>query len=126
MSSDPPDETVRLLAPMIRKALWAVLSKAVVPSCAMEPYAPEHLLYMKQLEDSGELWASGPFAQPGALVADGLTILNVSTEADVHRIMQAEPLTRRELRTYEVRKWELREGRLSIGLLCSQSKFTLL
>jgi AraC family transcriptional regulator len=75
MSSDPPDETVRLLAPMIRKALWAVLSKAVVPSCAMEPYAPEHLLYMKQLEDSGELWASGPFAQPALLAVEVHTAL---------------------------------------------------
>jgi hypothetical protein len=39
--------------------------------------------------------------------------------------MRQEPLTKLGMRTYEVRKWELREGRISISLLCSKSQFTL-
>jgi uncharacterized protein len=64
----------------------------------MEPHAPEH---------------------------SGLTIFNVPEEADVHRLMREEPLTKLGMRTYEMRKWEQREGRISIGLLCSRAKFAL-
>ena len=36
-----------------------------------------------------------------------------------------EPLTRLGLRTYTVHKWELREGRIGIELLLSQSRVAL-
>jgi hypothetical protein len=49
-------------------------------------------------------------------VGDGMTILNVETEAQARELMDDEPLTRRGLRTYELRRWELREGRMVIEL----------
>jgi uncharacterized protein len=123
MTEDPRAEAAALIAPMIRKSLWVVLSKAVVPSAQMEPHAPEHLRYMNGLEEQGRLWASGPFVQPGVLVGDGLTIFNASNEEDVHRLMQQEPLTKLGMRTYSVHRWELREGQIPISLLCSRSGF---
>jgi uncharacterized protein YciI len=125
MADDPLHQIAALLAPMVNKRLWVVLSTAKVPSAAMEPHAPEHLRYMNGLEENGQLWASGPFIAPGVTVGDGLTIFNVPDEADVHRLMREEPLTKLGMRTYKVRPWELREGKISMGLLCSQSKFTL-
>jgi uncharacterized protein len=125
MAEDPRNETATLLAPMLKRALWAVLSVPKVPSAAMEPHAPEHLRYMRALEETGSLWASGPFLMPGVTIGAGLTIFNVSDEAEVHRLMRAEPLTRLGMRTYEVHKWELREGRISVSLMCSRSSFTL-
>jgi len=118
-------ETASLLARMIRKSLWVVVSTAEVPSAQMEPHAPEHLHYMNDLETRGLVWASGPFVVPGELVGDGLTIFNVPEETDVHRLMKEEPLTKRGMRTYTVRRWELREGRMAIDLYLSQSKFGL-
>jgi uncharacterized protein len=123
MTGDPRAEAATLIAPMIRKSLWVVLSKSVVPSAQMEPHAPEHLRYMNGLEEQGRLWASGPFVQPGVLVGDGLTIFNVSDEEDVHRLMQQEPLTKRGMRTYSLHRWELREGQIPISLSCSRSGF---
>jgi uncharacterized protein len=125
MADDPLQQIAALLAPMVKKRLWVVLSTAKVPSAAMEPHAAEHLKYMAGIEEKGQLWASGPFIVPGVTVGDGLTIFNVPDKADVDRLMEDEPLTKLGMRTYEVRKWELREGRISIGLLCSQSNFTL-
>jgi uncharacterized protein len=125
MTNDPLHKIAALLAPMVKRTLWAVLSTAQVPSEAMEPHAAEHLRYMKDLEEKGQLWASGPFIVPGVTVGDGLTIFNVPDKVDVDRLMKDEPLTKLGMRTYEVRKWELREGRISIGLLCSQTKFIL-
>jgi uncharacterized protein len=126
MSNDPRQDTTALLAPMLKRTLWAVLSTPKVPSAAMEPHAPEHLRYMSALEEAGTLWASGPFVVPGVTVGAGLTIFNVTCEADVHRLMHEEPLTRLGMRTYEVHRWELREGRIAVGLTCSRSRFELL
>jgi uncharacterized protein len=121
----PSPETTALLASMIRKTLWVVLSKAKVSSAEMEPHAPEHLRYMNELEAQGRLWGSGPFIMPGVVVGDGLTIFDVADEAEVHRLMADEPLTKLGMRTYTVHRWELREGRIAINLLLSQSKVTL-
>ena len=125
MMDNPQLEATALLAPMIKKTLWAVMSTANVASAEMEPHAPEHLRYMNTLEQQGVLWASGPFIVPGVVVGDGLTIFNVPTEADVHRLMSEEPLTKLGLRSYTVRKWELREGQISVALSCSKSAFAL-
>jgi uncharacterized protein len=118
-------DTSALLAAMIKKTLWVVLSKAKASSSEMEPHAPEHLRYMNGLEAQGLLWGSGPFIAPGVVVGDGLTIFNVAGEADVHRLMAQEPLTKLRMRTYSVHKWELREGSITINLLLSQSKAML-
>lgn len=119
------EETAALLAPMIKKTLWVVLSAAKASSAEMEPHAPEHLRYMNRLEAQGVLWGSGPFIVPGVAVGDGLTIFNVADEAEVHGLMAEEPLTKLGLRTYTVRKWELREGKIAIDLFLSQSKAAL-
>src|ERR1700742_1958398 len=56
----PPmsEDVATLLAPMIKKPLWVVLTTAQVPSAEMEPHAPEHLRYMNELEEQGVLWPS--------------------------------------------------------------------
>lgn len=125
MTDELHDQITALMQPMIKKTLWVVLSTAQVPSAQMEPHAPEHLRYMNDLEAQGLLWASGPFVVPGVTVGDGLTIFNASDEADVRRWMDAEPLTRLGMRTYQIRKWELREGKIPVELFCSQSRFAL-
>jgi uncharacterized protein len=115
-------ETTALLAPMIKKRLWTVISTAKVASAEMEPHAPDHLRYMSDLEAQGVLWGSGPFIVPGVVVGDGLTIFNVAEEADVHRYMAEEPLTKLDMRSYTVRAWELREGMIAFDLRLSESK----
>ena len=39
--------------------------------------------------------------------------------------LEAEPLIKRGLRTYELRKWELREGRIDVSLRASVSRYSL-
>jgi uncharacterized protein YciI len=62
------------------------------------------------LEEEGHLWASGPFIEDGVLVGDGLTILSMPTIEEAERVMKDEPLIKRGLRKFELRKWELLEG----------------
>lgn len=58
-------------------------------------------------------------------VGDGLTILNTTDEAEARRWMDDKPIIRRGLRTYDPRRWELREGRITVALSLSQSAVDL-
>jgi uncharacterized protein len=125
MTENPDARIAELLKPMLKKLLFVALSKAVASSEQMLPYVAEHLAYMNRIEGEGKLFASGPFLQEGVLVGDGLTILRTSTLEEARAIMQAEPLIARGMRKFDLRPWELREGRISIRLNASTSTFNL-
>ena len=57
-----------------------------------------------------------PLLPAGVLVRDELTILETNTIEDVDALMRVEPLIQRGLRQFDLRPWELREGRMSITL----------
>jgi uncharacterized protein len=125
MEKNSQDEIGALLAPMLKKTLFVALSKAVAPSDQMFPYVADHLRYMNELEKRGILFASGPFVQEGVLVGDGLTILRAESLEQARKLMEEEPLIKLGMRTFDLKKWELREGRISIHLDASQSSFIL-
>jgi len=125
MVNNPQEDVTELLAPMLRKTLYVALIKALATSDEMLPFGAGHLRYMNELEACGVLLASGPFVQGGVIVGDGLTILNTSDAAKAPRLMEEEPLVKRGMRSFELRKWELRKGRISIKLHLSRSAFDL-
>jgi uncharacterized protein len=92
---------------------------------AIYPHVTDHLGYMATLEREGGLRASGPFVVPGVLVGDGLTILRADTEDEASAIMTEEPLTKLGPPRYELHLSELREGRITVQLGCSESSFGL-
>jgi uncharacterized protein len=126
MSTLPDSKITALLKPMLKKRLFVALSKAIASPAQMLPHVEEHLEYMNRMENEGKLFASGPFLQEGVLVGDGMTILQTDTIEEAYAIMQAEPLIGRGLRTFDLRPWELREGRMTINLNASTSTFNLL
>jgi uncharacterized protein len=125
MSNDSWKAVEGLLSPMLKKTLFAAINRVAAPASAIEPFVGEHLTYMNALESEGNLWASGPFIEEGVLVGDGLTILSTSTIEEARLVMEEEPLIKRGLRTFELRKWELREGQIDISLRASVSRYSL-
>ena len=126
MPANADEKVAELLKPMLKKRLFVALSKAIAPPEDLLPFVAEHLTYMNRLESAGKLFASGPFVQEGVLVGDGPTILQTETIEDANaHTMQAEPLIRRGLRQFDLRPWELREGRMTIVLNASTSSFRL-
>jgi uncharacterized protein len=125
MPNDTGKAVAELLAPMLKKTLFVAINRVAAPAGAIEPFVAEHLAYMNALEAQGKLWASGPFIEEGVLVGDGLTILSTGTIEEARRAMEAEPLIKRGLRTFELRKWELREGRMDVSLRASVSRYSL-
>jgi uncharacterized protein YciI len=114
-----------LLSKMIRKTLYAVISRLnVAPEDAL-PHVVDHLACMEELEAKGLLWASGPFVQPGVLVRDGLTIFRTDSVEEARKLIEDEPLTKLNLRMYEVHIWELCEGKITVDLKASKSAFDM-
>jgi uncharacterized protein len=112
-------EVAAFLAKTIKRHLWVVIARVNADADAIAPHVDEHLEYMAKLEREGKLWASGPFLVPGVLVGDGLTILRADTEDEAKALIDEEPLTKRNMRTYELRLWELREGRITVEVNAS-------
>ena len=125
MSNDINQTVEQLLASMLKKTLFVAINRVVAPASTIEPFVAEYLAYMNALEAEGCLWASGPFIEEGVLVGDGLTILSTSTIEEARKAMEEEPLIKRGLRSFELRKWELREGRIDISLRASVSRYSL-
>ena len=123
--TDVDEKVQQLLKPMLKKHLFVVISKAIGTQEEMRPHFQEHLQYMNQLEAEGRLFASGPFPQEGIIVGDGLTILYAQSFDEAESLIKAEPLTKLGLRRYELRLWELREGRMNITLNASTSTYSL-
>ena len=125
MPNNTNKAVAELLAPMLKKTLFVAISRVAAPASAIEPFVAEQLAYMDGMEAQGRLWASSPFVEEGVLVGDGLMILSTSTIEEARQAMEEEPLIKRGLRTFELKKWELREGRMDISLRASVSRYSL-
>jgi uncharacterized protein len=121
---DKPGESVEmnedarageLMAKMLRKKLYVLISKPLVAPEKLKPLLATHLDYMIDLEKRGLLFASGPLTDVGgAPSGHGLTILRVKDAAQARAIAEAEPFFASGLRTFELKEWTVMEG--SLGL----------
>ena len=104
-----------LIGKMLRKKLYVLISKPVVPPERLKALLTRHLDYMIDLEKRGLLFASGPLNEADAPpTGHGLTILRVSDAAEARRIAEAEPFFAQGLRTFELKEWAVMEGTLGV------------
>jgi hypothetical protein len=120
------DRIAELTKGMLRKRLFAVISKGSSRPELIASLLPEHLQYMVGLERAGILFASGPLgAGDGAAVGDGLTILNVDTLEHARTLAGIDPFVRSGARSFTVREWTLMEGRMQVTLSFSDKSMAL-
>jgi uncharacterized protein len=104
-----------LMAKMLRKKLYVLISKPLVAPDALKPLLATHLDYMIDLERRGLLFASGPLTDAGgAPSGHGLTILRVKDAGEARAIAEAEPFFASGLRTFELKEWMVMEGTLGV------------
>ncbi len=104
-----------LIGKMLRKKLYVLISKPLVPPDELRPHLAMHLDYMIELEKRGLLFASGPLNEADAPPSGhGLTILRVKDAAEARRLAEAEPFFARGLRTFELKEWTVMEGTLGV------------
>jgi uncharacterized protein YciI len=117
-------ETIQsMIQPTLRKRLYVAFSYPIASQEEMIARVPEHLLYMEKHED--QVFLSGPFLVEGLLVDEGMTVLHTESEEKAAEFMRNEPLIKHGLRRFELKRWEVREGTLSIRIHAATSKFSL-
>ena len=82
------ERVAELMRKMLRRKLYVLISKPVVPPEKLKPFLMAHLEYMIGLEKRGLVFASGPLADgEGPPSGHGLTVLRATSaeEARAHR-----------------------------------------
>ena len=113
-----------LMARMLRKQLWVVMTKAVKPPEEVRRHLKAHLDYQIKIEKEGIMYGAGPANPPGdPKPAFGLIIIRAKDEAEARRIADADPMHSSGARTYDLYRWSLNEGRINVTLDFSDQTF---
>ncbi len=109
------ERVAELMRKMLRKKLYVLISKPVVPPDRLKPFLMAHLEYMIGLEKRGVVFASGPLADgEGPPSGHGLTVLRSGSAEEARAIAEADPFFVNGLRTFELKEWTVMEGTLSL------------
>jgi uncharacterized protein len=77
----------------------------------------EHVSFLRRLEAEGVMFMGGPFRAPDhAWNGSGVIFVRATSLVLARSIADQDPLLLRGLRTYDVRGWQLNEGRLNFTL----------
>jgi uncharacterized protein YciI len=85
----------------------------------------EHLEYALELEQSGVMFAAGPFVDDeGKMVGDGMFIVRANNKAEATEILAKDPIHVGNYRRCTVFGSTLHEGKLNISLDLSTQRYT--
>jgi uncharacterized protein YciI len=109
------ERVAELMHKMLRKKLYVLLSKPVVPPEKLKPFLMAHLEYMIGLEKRGLVFASGPVSDgEGPPSGHGLTVLRAKDAAEARSLAEGDPFFINGLRTFELKEWTIMEGTLGL------------
>ena len=109
-------EVGRLVGPMLKRRLYVCLSEPVGPPEQEAELAvlPEHLRHLVAWEQSGVLFAAGPFLEDGEPGRRALYIVRAGSADEARALMNEEPYHKRGMRRFTVEEWSLNEGRVTL------------
>jgi uncharacterized protein YciI len=114
-AEEPPADLSRLLG----RDYWLVLSTpaAGTDRAAIEKHVEDHVAWLLKLEREDVLFVSGPLLSgPGVRPGSGVTVLRADDEESARRIAAADPFVLAGLRTFEVYRWRLNEGSVTVRM----------
>lgn len=66
-------------------------------------FRPDHLAYLKKMQEEGNLFAKGPFVDG----AGGLVIYKAASLEQVEKFVQADPYIINGARDYDIHQWDM-------------------
>lgn len=107
-----------LLAGMIGRTLFVVHSEPA-PDADPERGAAlfeDHLRHIIEWEQSGVLFAAGPYRKDGKVTPRALYILRADSVEEATAIAAEEPLHKHGIRSFTVDEWVLNQGRVGVTI----------
>ena len=105
-----------LSAKFLRKELYVVRARPVVPREKLETLLAEHLEHQIGLEKAGVLFAAGPLFDREGKNIGGQIVLRAKSFDEAQAIADSDPFHKAGFRTYSIERWSMNEGRISITL----------
>ena len=108
--------------------LYVVVSTPVEGGASVPDTLPEHLEYQAELERSTRLMMAGPLSDltGQSIEGAGLIIYRATSMDDARAIAAADPMHSKGARQFELRKWLVNEGSLTVSVGLSTGSTALL
>lgn len=107
---------------------WAVLWRPAPATTAddVAAHVEAHLAWMLDLEREGHVLASGPLLEgPGAGPGAGLTVLRAPDADAAAALAGQDPFVKAGLRGFDVFRWRLMEGALTLRVSFGTTTYTM-
>jgi uncharacterized protein YciI len=104
---------------LLARDYWLILSTpaAGTDRAAIEAHVEDHVAWLLKLEREDVLFLSGPLLSgPGVGPGSGVTVIRADDEEAARRIAAADPFVLAGLRTFEVYRWRLNEGSVTVRM----------
>jgi len=115
-------------AAFLAQDYWVVLWRPVAGTSAdqIAEHLDAHLAWMLDLERAGQVLASGPLLEgPGTAPGTGLSIFRAADAAAAADLARQDPFVLAGLRGFDVLRWRLMEGSLTVRLSFGTSTYQL-
>ena len=104
---------------LLRRDYWMVLFRPVAGTSAADIGArvDDHLTWLLAAEAQGTVLLSGPLLDgPDTAPGSGMAVLRVASADEAAALASQDPFVLAGLRTFDVYRWQVNEGSISITL----------
>ena len=116
------EEVERLKARMIMRSFY-VMFRTIVDRTKVAPAMLDHYRWIIALEKEGKVFASGPlFAEENA-PGVGMTIFRTDNRDDAAAMAADDPFVTAGAATFDIKRWQINEGRLTISVDFSDQSY---
>lgn len=105
------------LSRLLGRDYWLVVSSpaATTDAAAIDAVVDEHVAWLLRLESDDVVFLSGPLVSgPGVGPGSGATVIRAADEEQARQIAAQDPFVRAGLRTFEVYRWRINEGSVTV------------
>jgi uncharacterized protein YciI len=88
---------------------------------------PDHLAYQAKLEAAGKLAFAGPVSDASGeeMTGEGMIVYRAASLEEARALADDDPMHRRGVRTYTLRRWLINEGSFTLSVGLSSRKIEL-
>ena len=108
----------------LAQELYMVISTPAGDPAKVKDTLPDHLAYQAEQEAIGALFLAGPLSDESGdeMQGKGLIIYRAASLEDARAITEADPMHTSGARSFEIRRWLVNEGSMTLSInLAAQS-----
>lgn len=119
---DPAAEAERLKAQMIQRSFFVMFRRIVAPE-KLKGVTLEHYRWIIDLEKQGLVFASGPVFGADGSPGVGMTVFRVDDFETAERLALSDPFCTCGAAEFEIKRWQINEGRVTVAIDFSDQSY---